>query len=60
MSRIPEAIRALLVCPRCRGELTDVETSGGTALDCPNCALRYPIQDGIPVLLADRAKRIPE
>lgn len=29
------------------------------ALDCPQCRLRYPIVDDIPVMLVDQAERIP-
>jgi uncharacterized protein len=43
----------LLRCPRCKGELR-YETSP-EALVCPACALRYPVRDGIPVLLLDEA-----
>ncbi len=28
------------------------------ALDCPQCRLRYPIVDEIPVMLIDQAQRI--
>ncbi len=28
------------------------------ALDCPQCKLRYPIVDEIPVMLIDQAQRI--
>jgi len=42
-----------LVCPVCRQPLTlDAAASG---VCCSACARRYPIVDGIPVLLADRA-----
>ncbi|MFN2464900.1 MAG: Trm112 family protein [Candidatus Dormibacteria bacterium] len=41
----------MLVCPACHGDLAPAEA----ALTCPRCALRYPVEDGIPVLLASRA-----
>jgi uncharacterized protein YbaR (Trm112 family) len=44
----------LLRCPRCKGELTH-ETEP-EALVCPACAVRYPVRDGIPVLLLDEAQ----
>ena len=49
-----EELLQLLACPACHGELSEVE--GG--LVCPTCALRFPICDGIPVLLLDAAERI--
>jgi hypothetical protein len=40
-----------LACPVCRGALVlDAE-----AVRCTGCARRYPVVDGIPVLLANRA-----
>lgn len=47
---------AILVCPRCKGDLThqpEIE-----ALDCPSCRLRYPVREGIPVMLVDEAAQI--
>ena len=51
---IPKEIRAILACPRCRGELEDAQN--GSALGCPRCRLTFPIRDGIPILLLDHAK----
>lgn len=48
---------ALLVCPKCRGELTYREAA--QALDCAACNLRYQIRDGIPVMLVDEATQLP-
>ncbi|MGL5809103.1 MAG: Trm112 family protein [Nocardioides sp.] len=45
-------LREIIVCPQCRGDLVD---SADTGLICPACELRYPIVDGIPVLLVDDA-----
>lgn len=47
------ALRELerLVCPVCRQKLR----AGGDAVVCIGCSRRYPVVDGIPVLLADRA-----
>ena len=52
--QIPKEIRAILACPKCRGELDDAPD--GSALKCSRCRLTYPIRDGIPVLLLDHAK----
>jgi uncharacterized protein YbaR (Trm112 family) len=40
-----------LVCPVCFGELRFPEAS----VVCAGCGRSYPIVDGIPVLIADRA-----
>ena len=44
----------ILVCPRCKGELRQEEDP--PALVCEACALRYPVRDGIPILLIDEAE----
>lgn len=44
---------AILVCPRCKGELEYREDE--SSLICPACALRYPVRDDIPVMLIDEA-----
>jgi uncharacterized protein YbaR (Trm112 family) len=46
-------LRAILVCPKCKGALTDADE--GRGLDCATCHLRYPVRDGIPVMLIDEA-----
>jgi uncharacterized protein YbaR (Trm112 family) len=46
-------LRAILVCPKCKGTLIDAD--GGRGLDCAACHLRYPVRDGIPVMLIDEA-----
>ena len=43
----------LLVCPVCHAALAlTAET-----VDCTACGRRYPIVDGLPVLIASRAKQ---
>jgi uncharacterized protein len=44
----------LLVCPQCKGDL--VLAAGEAGLDCRTCKLRYPIRDGIPVMLIAEAQ----
>ena len=50
---ISPQLLAILVCPRCKGTLTYRESE--QVLDCPACKLRYPVRDGIPVMLVDEA-----
>lgn len=52
---IPQEIREVLACPKCHGPLEDV--TNAVALECPSCELRFPIRDGIPILLLDSAER---
>jgi uncharacterized protein YbaR (Trm112 family) len=44
---------AILVCPRCHGELEYREAE--SSLVCPACRLRYPVRDDIPIMLVDEA-----
>ncbi|CAG0962421.1 Trm112 family protein [Geobacter sp.] len=46
----------ILACPRCRGEVCSADD--GSGLICPACRLKYPVRDGIPVMLADEAEHI--
>ena len=43
-----------LVCPQCKGELTLTEPEDG--LVCEACRLKFPIRDGIPIMLMDEAQ----
>jgi uncharacterized protein YbaR (Trm112 family) len=53
-------LRDILRCPSCRGELRDATgPTGGPELVCvnPECGLAYRVDDGIPVMLVDEARR---
>jgi uncharacterized protein YbaR (Trm112 family) len=52
---LPPDLLAILACPQCRQPLREEAES----LRCtnPECRLRYPVRDGIPVLLVEEAKR---
>ena len=50
---VPEELLSLLVCPECHGALTEASD----ALVCDGCRLRYPVRDGIPIMLAEEATR---
>lgn len=52
---IDEALLKLLACPACK---TSVEEQG-EQLVCSECQRRYPIRDGIPVMLIDEAEGGP-
>ena len=51
-SRRYEAIRDLLACPACHGELT----LAGDRLTCAQCLRGYAVVDGIPVLIPARTE----
>lgn len=49
--RFDPIVAETLACPACHGDLR-VE---GERLVCGGCARGYPVMDGIPVLIAERA-----
>lgn len=53
---LSEELLAILACPRCQGRV--VPAGGGEGLVCAACRLRYPVRDGIPVMLAEEAEEI--
>lgn len=48
---------SILVCPACLGELS-YDTSA-RRLNCSACALSYPVVNDVPVMLVDKAERLP-
>ena len=43
---------SLLACPACKTKVT----LDGARLACTQCGRRYPIRDGIPVMLVEEAE----
>jgi uncharacterized protein len=50
---INEKLLEILVCPKCKGDLTLTESGDG--LICDSCRLKYEIKDDIPIMLIDEA-----
>ena len=52
---IDKELFEILCCPACKGDLKE----DGDKLICQNsqCGLRYPVRDGIPVMLIDEAEK---
>ena len=57
--RIEPWLREILRCPACRSELADATVDGKAELHCTGaeCGLQYRIDDGVPVLLVDEARK---
>lgn len=56
MSIIEESLAEVLVCPVDKADLTeDVE---GGRLVCTTCGRRYPVRDGIPIMLIEEAEGV--
>ena len=56
MKKLPKELLDVLVCPLCKGELEYDEAK--QELICHESKLAYKIEDGIPVMLEDEARRL--
>ncbi|HOK03103.1 MAG TPA: Trm112 family protein [Spirochaetota bacterium] len=45
----------ILACPSCKGDLE--YDARNQKLICTECGLRYPVKEGIPILLVDEAEK---
>jgi hypothetical protein len=52
---IDDELLRILACPACLGTLAQREAR----LCCAACGRRYPIEDGVPVLLVEEAELPP-
>jgi uncharacterized protein YbaR (Trm112 family) len=52
---IDPKLLAVLACPACTERPPLMLNESGETLECSQCGRKYPIQDGIPVLLVDHA-----
>ena len=50
---IDKELLEILACPACQG---DVELKDNKIV-CPKCGRKYPIKDGIPIMLVDEAEK---
>lgn len=53
---IDKKLLDILACPACKSA---VKTESEKIV-CMKCGLKYPIKNGIPVMLVDEAERPPE
>ena len=54
MSVSDELIK-VLACPACKSEVA--QAGGKIVCQNKNCGLRFPVRDGIPVMLTEEAER---
>ena len=50
---IDEELLKILACPACKSDVV----LEGEEIVCTGCKLRYPIKDGIPIMLVEEAKK---
>ena len=49
---IDDSLLKLLACPACKGDVRLEDKK----IVCAKCGKRYPVRNGIPVMLADEAE----
>jgi hypothetical protein len=54
---IDDKLIDILACPSCRGDVEYHEKK--ERILCLECGLRYPVRDGIPIMLIDEAEEPP-
>lgn len=50
---IDQDLLKILACPACRGEVEQRDEK----IICTKCGRRYPIKNGIPIMLVDQAEK---
>ena len=50
---IDQELLAILACPACQGDVVLKEEK----IVCVKCQRKYPVKDGIPVMLVDEAEK---
>lgn len=58
MSMLDPTLAAILVCPVDKADLIEDEVA--MRLECTECGRRYPVRDGIPIMLVDQAEGGPD
>lgn len=54
---VSKELLEILVCPADHGELKEeLAADGSERLTCSKCGRRYPVRDGIPVMLIEEAE----
>ena len=53
---IDEKLLQILACPACKGPIS----LQGDWLVCGQCRLRYPVRDGIPIMLVEGAEPLAD
>lgn len=50
---IHEDLMKIIACPVCKGDI--VVDEDNSSLNCDACRLKFPVKDGIPVMLENEA-----
>ncbi len=50
---IDKELLGILACPDCKGPVEEL----GEKIVCKKCGRKYPIRDGVPVMLIDESEK---
>ena len=50
---IDKELLSILACPACRGDVKEEQDK----IICLSCGLKYPVKDGIPIMLVEEAEK---
>ena len=53
---VDQKLLEILICPNCRSDIEYIEVED-TIVCIGECRYRYPVRDGIPVMLIDEAAK---
>ncbi len=61
MASVDQRLLDLLACPACHGavHLEPDQQAHDDRVVCDDCGRRYPVRDGIPIMLVDEAESGP-
>ncbi len=60
---LDEQLLKILACPQCKGDLeykVDPQNDKNGELICHQCKLVFKVEDDIPIMLLDEAKKLTE
>ena len=53
---IDKELLDILACPACKSDVVLESAAGEEKLVCTKCKRKYPVRDGIPIMLIDEAE----
>lgn len=54
---IDKELLDILACPACKADVVLEASAGGEKIACTKCKRKYPVRDGIPIMLIDEAEQ---
>ena len=56
MTTVSGELLEILACPKCKAPVAEV--NGNMVCSGPECGLRFPVRDGIPIMLIEEATTV--